>query len=145
MDKLHGQLLALPARRVAADNKKHTWWAFGAVLVVVVGPILILCLVSEGALVALGSFLAACVLAVVCWFVGMLRGIVVVPALDDDAIERDTKRRAKEKLKVGCCGVEQARGVSNPLSGAFLGKLMLSPTPYLPAVLAVESHAPLRG
>lgn len=101
MEKLHSQLLALPARRVAADTKKHTWWAFGAVLVVVVGPILILSLVSVGTLVALGAFLAACVLAVTCWFVGMLRGTVVVPALDDDAIEDKTRKRARETLKVG--------------------------------------------
>ena len=45
MEKLHRQLLALPARRVAADSKKHSWWALGAVLVVVVGPILILSLI----------------------------------------------------------------------------------------------------
>lgn len=104
MEKLHSQLLALPARRVAADTKKHTWWAFGAVLVLVVGPILILSLVPEGVVVALGAFLAACMLAVVCWFVGMLRGTVVVPALDDDVIEANTRKRAREKLKVGVAG-----------------------------------------
>lgn len=100
MEKLHNQLLALPARRVVADNKKHTWWGVGAVLVVVVGPILVLSLLPVGVLVALGAFLAACVLAVVCWFVGMLRGIVVVPTLDDDAIEDKTRNRARETLKV---------------------------------------------
>lgn len=104
MEKLHGQLLALPARRVAADTKKHTWWAFGAVLVIVIGPILILSLLPVGTLVALGAFLAACALAVMCWFVGMLRGIVVVPTLDDDTIEENTRRRAKEQLKVCVAG-----------------------------------------
>eukprot|EP00903_Cladosiphon_okamuranus_P008013 g7730.t1 len=99
MEKLHSQLLALPARRVAADTKKHTWWAFGAVLVVVVGPILVLSLVSVGTLVALGAFLAACVLAFVCWFVGMLRGTVVAPTLNDDDIEEKTRKRARETLK----------------------------------------------
>lgn len=101
MEKLHSLLLVLPARRVAADTKKHTWWAFGAVLVVVIGPILILSLVSSvGTLVALGAFLAACVMAVVCWFVGTLRGTVVVPRLDDDAIEEKTRKRARDTLKV---------------------------------------------
>lgn len=104
MEKLHSQLLALPARRVAADTKKHTWWALGAVLVVVIGPILILSLLPVGTFIALGAFLAACALAAVCWFVGMLRGIVVVPALDDDAIEDKTRRRAKDKLKVRVAG-----------------------------------------
>lgn len=103
MEKLHKQLLALPARRVAADTKKHTWWAFGAALVVVIGPILILSLLPLGTLVAVGAFLGACALAAACWFVGVLRGMVVVPTLDDDAIEEKTRKRARETLKVSIC------------------------------------------
>ncbi|CAN0103190.1 unnamed protein product [Ectocarpus sp. 12 AP-2014] len=99
MEKLHNQLMALPARRAAAETKRHAWWACGAVLFAVVGPILILTLVPVGVLIAVGAFLATCVLAAVCWFVGVLRGIVVTPALDDDAIEDKTRKRAKETLK----------------------------------------------
>ena len=100
MEKLHNQLLAVPARRVAADTRRHTWWALGAVLVVVVGPILVLSLLPVGAFVAVGAFLGVCGLAAACWFVGVIRGIVVVPSLDDDAIEDKTRKRAKETLKV---------------------------------------------
>ncbi|CAB1120370.1 unnamed protein product [Ectocarpus sp. CCAP 1310/34] len=99
MEKLHNQLMALPARRAAAETKRHAWWACSAVLFAVVGPILILTLVPVGVLIAVGAFLATCVLAAVCWFVGVLRGIVVTPALDDDAIEDKTRKRAKETLK----------------------------------------------
>ncbi|CBJ48718.1 hypothetical protein Esi_0046_0109 [Ectocarpus siliculosus] len=99
MEKLHNQLMALPARRAAAETKRHAWWACGAVLFAVVGPILILTLVPVGVLIAVGAFLATCVLAAVCWFVGVLSGIVVTPALDDDAIEDKTRKRAKETLK----------------------------------------------
>ncbi|CAM9367204.1 unnamed protein product [Ectocarpus sp. 4 AP-2014] len=99
VEKLHNQLMALPARRAAAETKRHAWWACGAVLFAVVGPILILTLVPVGVLIAVGAFLATCVLAAVCWFVGVLRGIVVTPALDDDAIEDKTRKRAKETLK----------------------------------------------
>ncbi|CAM9344922.1 unnamed protein product [Ectocarpus fasciculatus] len=99
MEKLHNQLMALPARRAAAETKRHAWWACGAVLFAVIGPILILSLVPVGVLIAVGAFLATCVLAAVCWFVGVLRGIVVTPALDDDAIEDKTRKRAKETLK----------------------------------------------
>lgn len=100
MEKLRNQLSALPARRVDADTKRHAWWAFGAVLVVVVGPIVVLCLLPMGVLIDVAVFLGVCALAVVCWFVGMLRGIVVVPTLDDDAIEDKTRKRAQETLKV---------------------------------------------
>ena len=100
MEKLQCQLLALPARRVAADNKRRFWWAIGATLIIIVGPIAVLCLFPVGGWIALGSFLALCLLAAVCWFVGMLRGIVVVPTLDDDVIESETRKKAKDKLKV---------------------------------------------
>lgn len=103
MEKLHNQLMVLPARRAAAETKRHAWWACGAGLFAVVGPILILTLVPIGVLIAVGAFLATCVLAAVCWFVGVLRGIVVTPALDDDAIEDKTRKRAKETLKVWQC------------------------------------------
>lgn len=100
MEKLQCQLLALPAHRVAADNKRHFWWAIGAILVVIVGPIAVLCLFPLGAWVAVGSFLALCLLAAVCWFVGILRGMLVLPMLDDDVIESETRKKAKDKLKV---------------------------------------------
>lgn len=100
MEKLQCQLLALPARRADADNKRHFWWAVGATLVAIVGPILLLTLFSVGAWVAFGSFLGLCVLAAVCLFVGMLRGMVAVPVLDDDVIESETRKRAKDKLNV---------------------------------------------
>lgn len=102
MDKMRSLLSALPARRVAADTKRHAWWALGAFLVFVVGPILVLCLLPLGVLIGVAAFLGVCALAVVCWFVGVLRGIVVVPTLDDDAIEAKTRKRAQQTLKVMC-------------------------------------------
>lgn len=100
MEKLQCQLLALPARRVAADDKRRFWWAIGATLVVIIGPIAVLCLLPVGSWVAVGSFLALCLLAAVCWFVGILRGIVVFPTLDDEVIESETRKKAKDKLNV---------------------------------------------
>lgn len=100
MEKLHRQLLALPERRALAETKRHGWWALGAVLFAVVGPILVLCLLPVGVLIAVGAFLAVCALAVACGFIGVLRGMVVVPALNDDVIEDKTRKRARETLKV---------------------------------------------
>lgn len=100
MDELHSLLAALPARRVAADAKRNAWWAFGAFLVVVVGPILVLSLLPVGIWIDVAAFLGVCALAAVCWFVGVLRGIVVVPTLDDDDIEDKTRKRAQQTLKV---------------------------------------------
>lgn len=102
MDKLCNLLSALPARRVAADTKKHAWWAFGGFLVVVVGPIVVLCLLPLGVLINVAAFLGVCALAVMCWFIGVLRGMVVVPTLDDDTIEVKTRKRAQQTLKVMC-------------------------------------------
>ncbi|CAM9366534.1 unnamed protein product, partial [Pylaiella littoralis] len=99
MDELHSLLAALPARRVAADAKRNAWWAFGAFLVVVVGPILVLSLLPMGIWIDVAAFLGVCALAAVCWFVGVLRGIVVVPTLDDDDIEDKTRKRAQQTLK----------------------------------------------
>lgn len=100
MQKLHLQLLALPERRAIAEFKKHGWWALGAVLFAVIGPILILCLLPVGVLIAMAAFLAVCLLAAACGFIGVLRGMVVLPALDDDVIEDKTRKRARETLKV---------------------------------------------
>lgn len=100
MEKLHRQLLAIPARRVAADNGRRLWWMVGAALLFGVAPILALCLLPVGIWPAIGSLVGSVVLAVMCWFIGVVRGIVVAPTLDDDVIEDKTRKRAKEKLKV---------------------------------------------
>lgn len=100
MEKLHVQLLDVPARRVDADSKRRVWWAIGATNIVVFAPILVLCLLSVSTVLAVGSFAACIVLSGLCWFSGVLRGIVVAPTLDDDIIEEETRKRAKQKLKV---------------------------------------------
>lgn len=100
MEKLHSQILALPARRVAADNRRHLWWAIGATLVIVVAPILVLSLLPVALWAAIGSLLVSCLFAFACWFIGVLSGSVVAPTLNDDEIEDKTRTRAKEKLKV---------------------------------------------
>lgn len=100
MGKLHRQILGVPARKVAADDERRLWWMAGLSFAFVVGPILVLCLFSVAVWVAVGSYGACLVSAVVCWFVGVLRGIVLTPMLDDEVIEGLTRKRAKGKLQV---------------------------------------------
>lgn len=108
MEKLHVQLMAVPARRVAADNRRHFWWAIGGTLVVLVSPLLLLCLLPVGVWPAVGALACALLCAALCGFAGVVRGVVVPPSLDDDAIEEQIRTRAKEKLRVGVRKVGRA-------------------------------------
>lgn len=100
MDKLQLQLMSVPARRVAADSKRRFCWAAGVTLVAIIGPILFLTILPLGIWSAAGSYAACLGLSVICWFVGLVRGTVSTPTLDDDDIEDKTRKRAEKTLKV---------------------------------------------
>lgn len=100
MEKLHQQLMAVPARRVAADSKRLCWWALGGTLAVFVSPVLLLCLLDVEFWTAIAAFSAVLTLAGLAGFFGVIAGIVPRPSLDDDAIEEAIRRRARLKLKV---------------------------------------------
>lgn len=100
MEKLHQQLMAVPARRVAADSKRLCWWALGGTLAVFVSPVLLLCLLDVEFSAAIAAFSAVLALAGLAGFFGVIAGIVPRPSLDDDAIEEATRRRARLRLKV---------------------------------------------
>lgn len=51
------------------------------------------------------------ILAVLFWFIGVVRGIVVVPTLDDDAIEDETRKQARKKLKVSTVNTGGKRAI----------------------------------
>lgn len=100
MDKLQAQLLSIPARRVAANGKRRFWWAVGVTLVAIFGPITFLFILPLGIWPAAGSYAACLGLGVICWFVGLVRGTVSMPTLDDDDLEDETRKRAEKTLKV---------------------------------------------
>lgn len=100
MEELHKRMLAVPERRVFADQRRRAWWA-GATIVATIGtPVLIVCLLPISLGLALGTATFALCLAAVMASVGIVRGIVVCPTLDDEAIENKTRTRAQETLKV---------------------------------------------
>lgn len=100
MEKLHKQLMAMPARRVAADSKRLCFWAIGGTLAVFVSPLLLLCLLGVEVWAAIAAFSAVLSLAGLAGFFGVVAGIVPRPSLDDDTIEKATQTRARLKLKV---------------------------------------------
>lgn len=100
MGELHVQLMAMPARRVAADSRRRFWWAISSVFTAVVSPLLLLSLMPAGTWAAAGATSTALLLGLISGFIGVLRGVVIPPSLDDDAIEQETRGRAREKLQV---------------------------------------------
>lgn len=104
MDKLHTQLMAIPARRVTADNRRHTWCGIGGTLALVVCPIVLLCMLPVGVWIAIGLAALTLILAGFSGFIGAVRGVIVPPSLDDDAIEDEIRTRARRKLEVNWTG-----------------------------------------
>lgn len=101
MENLHIQLMAIPARRVAADNRRQMWWGIGGVLALVVSPITLLCMLPVGVWPAIGATAFTLMLAGFLAFIGAVTGVVISPRLDDDAMEKETRKCATQKLKVG--------------------------------------------
>ncbi|CAM9818621.1 unnamed protein product, partial [Discosporangium mesarthrocarpum] len=94
--RLHHQLLALPARRVAADRRRLNWSLAGAVLMLT-SPGLAFLPVAFAVAVAVAA--AACCGGLVAVGVGQARGHVPMPRLDEGRIARETLSRARGILR----------------------------------------------
>lgn len=77
------------------------WWGIGGFLAFVVSPIILLSILPVGVWPAIGATAFTLMLAGSLAFIGAVTGLVISPRLNNDALEKETRKCAMQKLKVG--------------------------------------------